>query len=365
MNRQKIRKSIKVTFKRVSTGYKRYFIGRDWRRFAEQYTKEKSLSPEQKQAVLERYRPYKKVSCVFHEYYTEKTGRFCVNYMPDDLYYNYIDRFYNDWDMATIFDNKCYYTSFFRGVKHPGTVALRINGMWFNSNRELINRDELFSKLLQEPEIFIKKATESDGGHGVFYLDADGIRQKAMDIVLKMNGDLIIQQPIRQHEKLGRFNDKSVNSIRILTLLTEEGVKVYSCLLRMGMNGARVDNSSSGGVSCGIDENGRLKRYSYTNFGDRFEKHPGTDIEYLGYEVPGFSHVMEVAKELACQMPYFRLVSWDFAVDIDGDPVLIEANLKYGGMDFHQLNNGPLFGDDADKILAEVFSKQKMSMEIQ
>lgn len=359
MNRQQIRKGIKSTVKRVTTNYKRYFIGRDWRRFAEKYTKKKSLSPEQKKAILERYRPFKKVSCVFHEYYTEKTGTFCVNYMPDDLYYNYIDRFYNDWDMATFFDNKCYYTTYFRNIKHPGTVALRMNGMWFNADRELINHDELSSILLQEPEVFIKKATESDGGHGVFYLDTEGIRQNAMDIVSAIDGELIIQQPIKQHERLGRFNDKSVNSIRVLTLLTEDGVKVYSCLLRIGVNGARVDNSSSGGVSCGIDANGRLKKYSYSNFGDRFEKHPGTDMEYLGYEIPGFSRVTEAAKALACQLPYFRLVSWDFSVDTDGDPVLIEANLKYGGMDFHQLNNGPLFGDDADKILAEVFSNRK------
>ena len=55
-------------------------------------------------------------------------------------------------------------------------------------------------------------------------------------------------------------------------------------------------------------------------------------------------------------MPYFRLISWDFAVDQKEEPVLIEANFKYGGVDFHQLNNGPLFGKDAPKILNEVFA---------
>lgn len=39
------------------------------------------------------------------------------------------------------------------------------------------------------------------------------------------------------------------------------------------------------------------------------------------------------------------------------EPVLIEANLRYGELDFHQLNNGPVFGKDTKKILDEVFGK--------
>ena len=33
-----------------------------------------------------------------------------------------------------------------------------------------------------------------------------------------------------------------------------------------------------------------------------------------------------------------------------------DANLHFGEIDFHQLNNGPLFGDDTKEILKEVFS---------
>ena len=61
---------------------------------------------------------------------------------------------------------------------------------------------------------------------------------------------------------------------------------------------------------------------------------------------------------LHAQMPRFRLVSWDFAIDPDGEPVLIEANLHYGELDFHQINNGPIFGEDTEKILKEVFNKR-------
>lgn len=52
------------------------------------------------------------------------------------------------------------------------------------------------------------------------------------------------------------------------------------------------------------------------------------------------------------------MISWDIATDENGQPIMIEANLTNGELDFHQLCNGPLFGDDAPKILKKVFSKK-------
>ena len=39
----------------------------------------------------------------------------------------------------------------------------------------------------------------------------------------------------------------------------------------------------------------------------------------------------------------------------NGDAVLIEANMRKGGINFHQFNNGPLFGDFTKRVLDEVF----------
>lgn len=68
--------------------------------------------------------------------------------------------------------------------------------------------------------------------------------------------------------------------------------------------------------------------------------------------------MLELVKSLHPQIPHFRLVSWDVAINEDGKPILIEVNLKYGELDFHQLNNGSLFGEDAAGILDEVFCRK-------
>jgi hypothetical protein len=58
-------------------------------------------------------------------------------------------------------------------------------------------------------------------------------------------------------------------------------------------------------------------------------------------------------------VPHFRLVTWDIAVDESGEAVLIESNFAKGGIEFPQLTNGPLFGEDTKKIMDEVLGKNK------
>ena len=56
-------------------------------------------------------------------------------------------------------------------------------------------------------------------------------------------------------------------------------------------------------------------------------------------------------------VPFTKLCSWDIAIRKDGIPVLIEANMTFGEIDFHQMCNGPILGDLTEDILNEVFGK--------
>lgn len=244
----------------------------------------------------------------------------------------------------------------FPNIKQPEEIAVRMNGMWFNSLRQLITDEQLQDMLRNEKELFIKQATESDGGQGVFYYR---FGEDFDEIIKKIKGDIIIQKKIKQHPYLSNLNDSSVNTIRVISLLSQQGVKIYSCILRMGLNGSKVDNASSGGITCGITKEGKLKEVAYSKGGERFLRHPDSRIEFLNYQIPGFSEILNYVPTLHCKIPHFRLVSWDFAVDENENPVLIEANLHYGELDFHQLNNGPIFGQDTCKILEEVYRNRK------
>lgn len=335
--------------------YRIFFRKKDWRDFARRHIQNSILSKEQKKEIRNFYKSYTNVTTIFHEFYTQKNGTFCVDYIPDDIYYCYIDPYFNNWKEAKYFDNKCLYSNLFPEVNQPEEFAVRMNGIWFDSLRKPLTEKQIKTRLKREDELFIKQATESDGGQGVFYYNKN---KDFNNIIKKIKGDVIIQKAVKQHELLQRINDSSVNTIRVISLLSSTEVKIYSCILRMGVNGSKVDNASSGGITCGITGNGALKKYAYSKGGERFTKHPDSGIAFMDYKIPGFDKIIECIPSLHYKIPHFRLVSWDFAVDENMSPILIEANLHYGELDFHQLNNGPIFGSDTQKILEEVYHRK-------
>lgn len=291
-------------------------------------------------------------------FYISTTGVFCPEYIPDDLYYCKIDPYFNNWGLAEFIDNKCYYSSIFPTVKQPNMLAYRMNGIWF-INSEIGDLKTVLGRVSGH-NAFIKQATESEGGHGVTYCRGGANQEEIEQVIESIHGDIVIQSEIRQCAEMSRLNESSVNTVRVLSLLSLDGqVTILSCVARMGVNGAKVDNASSGGITCGIEQDGRLKKVAYSAKGAKFDQHPDTGLAFAEVKVPSYNNILEKVKELHPRVPHFRLVSWDFCVDDNLEPVLIEANLRYGQLDFHQLNNGPVFGNLTEQILQEVFCKGK------
>ena len=125
----------------------------------------------------------------------------------------------------------------------------------------------------------------------------------------------------------------------------------------MGANGSNVDNGHSGGVFSGIDNSGRLKDCAYNYMtGRKFEKkHPTTGSVLSDSVIPNYEKCKELVVKLAPRLTSFsRLTSWDLSVDECGEPILIEVNLANGGLFFHQIANGPVFGDMTKEVIDEV-----------
>jgi hypothetical protein len=217
--------------------------------------------------------------------------------------------------------------------------------------------DIVFSK----SEVFIKKSVASEGGHGVYYFNTrNSSRNDLSEIIDEIGHDFVVQEALTQSQTIAQINPSSINTIRVLTLLRKDGtVKNYSTVLRMGRNGSKVDNASSGGITCGVNPDGSLKGVAYTADGDKFTEHPDTKIKFSDIVIPNYAQIIETVKRLHPLLPMFRLLSWDIALNKDNEPILIEVNMKYGELDFHQLNNGPIFGDDTKEILEEVFHNSK------
>lgn len=325
-------------------------------------TNQKTLTSAQKAEVAAFYAPYKKPNLVFHNFFTEKTGVFHANYIPQDLYVGYIDPYFNDIKAAKYLDNKCYFDALFHRIPQPHLVLKRVNKMWLDNECHPVSEQEMKAIILREENgMFVKEAQTSSGGHGVTFVESDeNAPKKVLEAAAAIPTDIVIQRPIVQHAELAKMNDSSVNTLRLYSVLSKAGTaKIYSAVLRMGNAGSKVDNYAAGGISCGIDESGKLRKYGYNKKGMQVCAHPTSNITFEGYEVPSYDRAVELVKTAHPLMPHFRSVSWDIAITADGTPVLIEANLCRGGIDLLQLNNGPLFGEDTVSILNEVFGNKR------
>ena len=324
-------------------------------------TNQKTLTGAQRAEVKAFYKAYKKPNLVFHNFFTEKTGSFYANYIPQDLYVGYIDPYFNDIKGAKYMDNKCYFGALFHQIPQPHLVLKRVNKMWFDKDSRPVSEAEMDAIIKQETTgMFVKEAQTSSGGHGVTFVESDeNATQKVLEAAAKIPTDIVIQRPIVQHAELARMNDSSVNTLRLYSVLGKDGnAKIYSAVLRMGNAGSKVDNYAAGGVSCGIDDAGKLRKYGYNKKGAQVCQHPTSGIVFEGYQVPAYEKAVQLVKTAHPLVPHYRSVSWDIAITEDGTPVLIEANLCRGGIDLLQLNNGPLFGEDTVEILDEVFGKK-------
>lgn len=317
------------------------------------------LSKQQHKEIKTFWNDYFHVRHSLFAYYTEKTELFDCRYIPDSIHTSLIDQFYNDWSAARYIDNKCYYPLIFQDVNIPKTIAYRLNGYWYHKWGGVIDYQQVIKIIMNEEECFIKKATDSWGGLGVVYFKPSEHSVEELKKIIKgFSSDIVIQQGIKQSKTLAEINPDSVNTIRTMSMLKNDGtVKIYSSILRMGIKGAKVDNASSGGISTGIKPDGRLKDVAYSNEGVRYDEHPTSHVKFGSIVIPNFSKIEDLVVKLHPRFPHFRLISWDIAVDVNDEPILIEANLCDGELDFHQLNNGPIFGDDTESVLAEVFQK--------
>lgn len=326
------------------------------------------LTEREKHQIREFYKPYGKILMGWHDLFKELTGKFYPEYMPEDFYYTKIDTFYNDWQKGIQFDDKGYYDRLFSKspFRLPTQLCSRINGFWLDADYNIIQEDSAIKLIIKSGTAFLKMSVLTAEGHGVAFFDAtcfhdDESRIKFLkETIRRLGKDIVVQEPIKQSQILSSLNPSSVNTIRVLSFLKKDGsVKIYSQFLRIGRKGSKVDNGFAGGIGCGINPDGSLKEFGFTSKGEKFSHHPDTGVKIDSITIPGYIELLEKVKIFHPQFPNFRLISWDFALDEDNTPILIEFNIYCGGVFFNQIQDGPAFGEDTREILDEVFKNKK------
>ena len=215
--------------------------------------------------------------------------------------------------------------------------------------------DEMANFMNGREKVVLKRST-GGGGKNVEILKIK--EEKITPQMVKEEAEAknfdILEEFVQQHEDLQRLSPNSLNTVRFITQLKQDGsVDVVGASLRMGIY-KNTDNLSSGGITCKIDvETGKIDSlgYAFDITQPLCEVHPVSGIALIGFQVPHWEKVKAMCIKAASKYDDNKSVGWDVAIKQDG-PLLIEGNHDWGARVW-QMPAGHGLKPDLEKYLNE------------
>mgnify|MGYP002863690436 CR=1 FL=1 len=230
-------------------------------------------------------------------------------YISDEIWFDRIIPCYNNLIFAKAMQDKCLHNLLFPEARRPVTVVKRIAGVFYDDDLNLLTREEASAKVKGHGRVIVKPSVSTGKGEGILFFDSDDISLSDTEAVFDRFGDnFIIQEKMTQHDALAALNPSSINTVRILTFLHDDEVRVLSACLRIGGSASEVDNVSQGGWCFTITREGRIAYRGYSHAGGvwRYSDTLPTGETASGYIVPGYQKAEELVCRLASRMSHFR-----------------------------------------------------------
>ncbi len=225
-------------------------------------------------------------------------------------------RTYNDREAKQNFENKSTFCEVFK--QYIGREVIDIS--------EKSEQD--FEQFLKGKKHIFAKEPTGFGGLSVKHIPLDGeVFPKQLYNSLKLENLTDVEDGIDQSDDMNKLCPDSVNTIRVVTILTGEKVNILYAILRVGFGGTKVDNISSGGMYAPVDvETGTVYADAFCDkTGLYYKNHPMTNVEFNGFAIPDFSAVKKLVSDASFVVPDVKYVGWDVAISKNG-AVLVEGN---------------------------------------
>lgn len=333
--------------------------------------KDFQLTQEQQQAIDDFYLTNygKKVDYTCHRTYAAYSDKFSPAFITEEIYIPELDHFLNIFEAYnSVLEDKNVMPHVAKsvGVKTPKVLFSCVKGFYLDAENRPTTLDAALAALHDYGRIFIKPSVDSMGGRSCVLAEVkEGIdaksQQSLKDILRKMGDDFVIQECLVCHDSLKTIYPKSVNTFRVVTYRWKDKIYLGPAVLRLGKGGMDVDNATQGGIFLGVYPDGRLYDFAITKYGDRFYEHPDTSLRFSDYALPLFTKVTDAALRLHHAMPQVGVSNWDLTIDEDGNVVLIEGNLQFGGVRLAQMACGvPVFGAHTAEMLQWVKKMKKL-----
>lgn len=245
----------------------------------------------------------------------------------------YVTRGINN-TIVTLLNNKDYYHILDNKIEFNKTFNKYLGRKWLDMSTASL---EDFKTFLQGLDIIISKPTAEACGKGVEKLSvADFSSAETLFEHLKNINSGLVEEFVVQHEDIARLYPLSVNTYRIVTVLTEGVPHIVYAFIRIGNGGRFVDNINAGGMAAPVNvETGIIEYPAFDKDCNYFETHPYTSCQIKGYQLPQWQKAVETVLSAATVVSEVGYVGWDVAATKDG-VVLIEGN-PFPGHDILQM----------------------------
>lgn len=218
------------------------------------------------------------------------------------------------------------------GIPFPKTIALVSNEKisWYDGAHMVWSDLETVK---QRDFIAFCKETTGEGGQGAFILEVkngnifiSGTHSDLDELKNKFGtSTYILQEQIKNHHLLCDIYSKSLNTLRLHTILNRDGsVDFFSAVQRFGAHGSIVDNGCYGGMFVGVNEKGILNDFGCHEPHLGYKKlvihdnHPDTGKRFAGLQLPYWDQILETAKTFHKFMYGIPSIGWDIAITEDG-----------------------------------------------
>lgn len=245
----------------------------------------------------------------------------------------YVTRGINN-TIVTLLNDKQYYPLLDNKIEFNKRFSKYLGRKWIDMTSADIDELKAFTDGLST---IISKPVAEACGRGIEKIDLKGYSSaEELYNYLKSINSGICEEFIVQHSDVAALYPYSVNTYRIVTVLTENVPHIVYAFIRIGNGGRFVDNINAGGMAAPVDvQTGVIKYPAFDKDSVYYEKHPATGCKIQGWQLPFWKEASDMVLEAATVIPQVGYVGWDVAVTEKG-PVLIEGN-PFPGHDILQM----------------------------
>ena len=218
--------------------------------------------------------------------------------------------------------------------------------------------EDAFLDFIRRHKKIVIKPDVGNGGDGVSvveYTDDDA----ASALFRSLTRKTLCEEYIYQHEEINRMNPYCLNTLRIVTLLSDDVFSMICATIKTAVTPEAVtDNFHASGVGASIDLNtGVVNSYARGYHKQCYVDHPITGEPIFGKKIPHWDKIAPLLCEAHKRIPEVPVVGWDIAIVPQGIEI-VEVNMNPGPLLMQIMDGVP----KGEKIIQHMKKQKKSGM---